>query len=72
MCEHGGSQRPPLKAHAGDNGPGKISEGGHALDGGFTIYRNVTIMNNNIRFSDGAGASLRHPVRNTYNGAGIG
>ena len=25
------------------------------MDGGFTIYRNVTIMNNNIRFSDGAG-----------------
>jgi hypothetical protein len=57
-CEPGGSTQPPLQTHTGDDGPGRIVEGGQRLaprGGSMTVFSNVTVRGN--RFTMGAGSA---------------
>ncbi len=45
-CTPGGSTIPPVITHSGDTGPGRITEPGQQLHGGFGVYTNITIVGN--------------------------
>lgn len=46
-CDSGGTLPPPVVAHAGDNGPGKITEPGAFVEQG-AAFHNVTIRGNSF------------------------
>lgn len=69
LCETGGSTRPVVKQHVADTqmpgrlSPGRLTEAGQALNGGNSIYSNITIRGNTLvnggRFVDvGAAAGV--------------
>ena len=45
-CAPGASTEPPIVQHAGDSGPGRITEPGEVIAAGAAIFMNLTVRGN--------------------------